>query len=80
MKNTIAANTLIQYFESFAPKSYALEGDKNGLMVGSLKKRSKKQWSPLMYWKKRSMKRLKRTLTLSWPTIRCCSILLNKSM
>ncbi|WYQ44004.1 Nif3-like dinuclear metal center hexameric protein [Bacillus sp. FSL W7-1321] len=42
MKNTIAANTLIQYFESFAPKSYALEGDKNGLMVGSLKKKVKK--------------------------------------
>ena len=29
---------IIQLFEEFSPKSYAIEGDKNGLMVGTLNK------------------------------------------
>ncbi|NEU32382.1 Nif3-like dinuclear metal center hexameric protein [bacterium LRH843] len=30
--------TIIQHFEAWAPKSYAVDGDKNGLMIGTLNK------------------------------------------
>ena len=32
----------MQLFEQWAPKSIAVEGDKNGLMIGTLNKRIKK--------------------------------------
>ncbi len=34
--------TIIQHFEAWSPKSYAVEGDKNGLMIGTLHKPIKK--------------------------------------
>lgn len=36
------AQTLIQAFESFSPKAYAVEGDKIGLQIGTLNKKVKK--------------------------------------
>nr|WP_269431640.1 hypothetical protein [Bacillus sp. JCM 19034] len=40
--NTINGQALIQAFEEWSPKSFAVEGDKNGLMIGSLNKPIKK--------------------------------------
>ncbi|GAF11990.1 YqfO protein [Bacillus sp. JCM 19046] len=37
-KQSIHAQTFINEFEQWAPKRFAVEGDKNGLMVGSLNK------------------------------------------
>ncbi|WP_059102645.1 Nif3-like dinuclear metal center hexameric protein [Shouchella shacheensis] len=42
MRKEVQAQTLIQQFEQFSPKSYAVEGDKNGLMVGTLNKSVKR--------------------------------------
>ncbi|WP_088102499.1 Nif3-like dinuclear metal center hexameric protein [Halalkalibacter urbisdiaboli] len=42
MGKTLNAQTLIQHFETWSPKAYAVEGDKNGLMIGTLNKPIKK--------------------------------------
>ncbi|GAE24726.1 hypothetical protein JCM9140_677 [Halalkalibacter wakoensis JCM 9140] len=42
MSHYINGQALIQQFESWSPKSLAVEGDKNGLMVGTLNKEIKK--------------------------------------
>ncbi|MCL7747227.1 Nif3-like dinuclear metal center hexameric protein [Halalkalibacter alkaliphilus] len=42
MTKYINGQALIQHFESWSPKSLAVEGDKNGLMVGTLNKEIKK--------------------------------------
>ncbi|KMK75969.1 Nif3-like dinuclear metal center hexameric protein [Alkalihalobacillus pseudalcaliphilus] len=42
MATYIHAAHLVQLFEQWAPKSIAVEGDKNGLMIGTLNKRIKK--------------------------------------
>lgn len=42
MSKYINGQAVIQHFEMWSPKSYAVEGDKNGLMVGTLNKQVKK--------------------------------------
>ncbi|KYG32052.1 Nif3-like dinuclear metal center hexameric protein [Alkalihalobacillus trypoxylicola] len=42
MSQYVHAQQLVQHFEGWAPKSLAVEGDKNGLMLGTLNKRIKK--------------------------------------
>lgn len=42
MTKEVKAQRIIQAFESWSPKSIAVEGDKNGLMVGTLNKKVKK--------------------------------------
>ncbi|MDT8861767.1 Nif3-like dinuclear metal center hexameric protein [Alkalihalobacillus sp. MEB130] len=42
MTKYINGQALIQHFESWSPKSLAVEGDKNGLMIGTLNKEIKK--------------------------------------
>ncbi|ARK29348.1 Nif3-like dinuclear metal center hexameric protein [Halalkalibacter krulwichiae] len=42
MSRYINGQAIIQYFEQWSPKSYAVEGDKNGLMIGTLNKPIKK--------------------------------------
>ncbi|KGA95924.1 hypothetical protein AJ85_15665 [Alkalihalobacillus alcalophilus ATCC 27647 = CGMCC 1.3604] len=42
MSDYIHASHLVQFFEEWAPKSIAVEGDKNGLMIGTLNKRIQK--------------------------------------
>ncbi|WP_100406773.1 Nif3-like dinuclear metal center hexameric protein [Bacillus solitudinis] len=42
MAKSVNGQTLIQHFEAWSPKSLALEGDKNGLMIGTLNKPVKK--------------------------------------
>ncbi len=42
MKKTINGQNVIQSFESWSPKSLAVEGDKIGLMIGTLDKPVKK--------------------------------------
>ncbi|WP_078391374.1 Nif3-like dinuclear metal center hexameric protein [Shouchella patagoniensis] len=38
-KDSIHAQQFVQLFEQFAPKQFAMEGDKNGLMIGTLNKK-----------------------------------------
>ncbi len=38
MKNTVNGQEIIQAFEAFSPKAYAMEGDKIGLHIGTLNK------------------------------------------
>ncbi|WP_054710912.1 Nif3-like dinuclear metal center hexameric protein [Bacillus sp. JCM 19041] len=40
-KDSIHAQNFVQIFEQFAPKQFAVEGDKNGLMIGTLNKKIK---------------------------------------
>lgn len=47
MSKPIHAQALIQGFESFSPKSYALEGDKIGLQVGTMNKKVTKLMTAL---------------------------------
>lgn len=42
MPKHVNGQTIIQHFEAWSPKSYAVEGDKNGLMIGTLNKPIKK--------------------------------------
>ncbi|WP_227934948.1 Nif3-like dinuclear metal center hexameric protein [Alkalihalobacillus deserti] len=42
MSKYINGQAIIQQFEAWSPKSYAVEGDKNGLMIGTLNKPIKK--------------------------------------
>ncbi|KHF41867.1 Nif3-like dinuclear metal center hexameric protein [Halalkalibacter okhensis] len=42
MSKYINGQALIQHFESWSPKSLAVDGDKNGLMIGTLNKEVKK--------------------------------------
>ncbi|WP_332690961.1 Nif3-like dinuclear metal center hexameric protein [Halalkalibacter lacteus] len=42
MSKLINGQALIQHFETWSPKSLAVEGDKNGLMIGTLNKPIKK--------------------------------------
>ncbi|MEC2070489.1 Nif3-like dinuclear metal center hexameric protein [Alkalihalophilus marmarensis] len=42
MTKLVNGQALIQHFESWSPKSYAVEGDRNGVMIGTLNKPIKK--------------------------------------
>jgi dinuclear metal center YbgI/SA1388 family protein len=42
MTKFVNGQALIQHFESWSPKSYAVEGDRNGVMIGTLNKPIKK--------------------------------------
>ena len=39
MAKTVNGHEIIQLFEQFSPKAYAMEGDKIGLQIGTLNKK-----------------------------------------
>ena len=39
MAKTVNGHEIIQLFEQFSPKAYAVEGDKIGLQIGTLNKK-----------------------------------------